>query len=329
MKRISLILPVYNCADYLEAMVSSILAQGWENLQVILSDDGSTDGSLELARSLAETHPEITLVSGENRGVSAARNRGLAVADGDYIGFCDGDDTLYPDYLATLAQLLEDSGGDVACCGFQRIYEAAGTEDRMPLREAPTFETDGDHFRQWLLRPDGYTTVMWNKLFRREVLLDANGALRRFDEQIHIVEDGVFIFGLPVKKAVFTTNALYRYVVRRTGAMYGRLNPRKLTELRAREEIVSLCCDGSETLQNLAKMKYQKGVRDLMLHGVIDGQGRDIRHLTPEMKRWRSTLYTSPFLSKKEKLKYLAYTVIIRLNLRRIGGFLMEKLSGH
>lgn len=329
MKKISLIIPVYNCENYLEDMVTSILSQVWEDIEIILSDDGSTDGSLEKARRLAEKHREIIVLTGENTGVSGARNRGLAVATGDYIGFCDADDTLSHGYLEGLANLLEQHQADVACCGFSRVYESSGKEDHLPTRMSEVTETDGDGFQAWLLRPDGFTTVMWNKLFRRQVLLREDGSFRQFDETIHIVEDGEFIFRLHVEKAVFTPTPLYRYVVRRSGAMYGRLNPRKLTELDARRKIVEYSAGSGTEVQGLAKMKYQKGVRDLMFHALIDGQGKDVRHLRPELKRWRRELYSSDYLSKKEKLKYRVYRLIIALNMRHLGAFFMEKLSGH
>lgn len=329
MKRISLIVPVYNGEKYLEAMARSVLEQNWENLQIIFSDDGSLDRSLEILKELEAEHPQVTVVTGENRGVSSARNRALALADGDYIGFADSDDLLEPGYLDALVKLLEETGADVACCGFTRIYEASGAVDHMPKKSSPVTVTDREGFRALLLRPDGYTTVMWNKLFRREVLLDGDGEFIRFNEDIHIVEDGEYTFRLPIEKAVFTSEPCYRYFVRTSGAMYGALTPRKLTELDARKKIVEKCEGDSKELQDLAKMKYQKGVRDLMFHAVIGGQGKEVRHLRPELKTFRREMYGSKYLSKKEKIKYFVYRPLIQMNLRRIGAFLMKKLSGH
>lgn len=329
MKRISLIVPVYNGEKYLEAMAQSVQDQNWENLQIIFSDDGSTDRSLEILQELQDCQPCVTVITGENRGVSSARNRALAAADGAYIGFADCDDLLEPGYLETLVNLLEESGADVACCGFTRIYEATGAVDHMPPKSSPVTVTDREGFRALLLRPDGYTTVMWNKLFRREVLLDGDGEFIRFNESLHIVEDGEYIFRLPIEKAVFTSEPCYRYFVRTSGAMYGVLNQRKLTELTARRKIVEKCSGDSKELQDLAKMKYQKGVRDLMFHAVIGGQGKQVRHLMPELKTFRREMYASPYLSKKDKLKYRIYRPLIQMNLRRIGAFLMAKLSGH
>lgn len=326
---ISLIVPVYNGEKYLMDMAGSVFRQDYTDFQLIFSDDGSTDGTPELLRQLKEKDPRVLVVSGENLGVSAARNRALKLATGEYIGFCDSDDILEENYLSTLLSLLERSGADAAICGFTRIYEKTGKADHMPAGAGEDFQTDRNGFFQWLLRPDGYTTVVWNKLFRREALLDADGSLISFDPAYHIVEDGEYLFRSRVEKAVFTTRPLYRYTVRDSGAMYGKVNARKFTELPARKRIVDLCGDAAEEVQCLAKMKYQKGVRDLLFHAVIGGSYREIRHLIPQLSVYKKELFSSAFLSKKEKLKYRVYPWIIRLNLRRVGKFLMDKLSGH
>lgn len=327
MKKISLIVPVYNGEKYLAEMAQSVLSQSYENLEIIFSDDGSQDGSLSILESLQD--PRVKVVTGENRGVSTARNRALQLATGDYIGFADSDDLLEPRYLRTLVNLLETHQADVACCGFTRLYVTSGKQDRMPPKTGPVQVTDGGEFRKNLLRPDGYTTVMWNKLFRRQVLLDDTGAFVQFDENLHIVEDGEFIFRLPIKRAVFTPQSYYRYFVRTSGAMYGSFNARKATELQARKKIVELCRNDSRELQDLAKMKYQKGVRDLLFHAVLSGQGRDTKPLRKELKTFRRELYRSPYLSPKEKIKYFAYVPLIFLNAKGLGRLLMTKLSGH
>ena len=329
MKRISVIVPVYNCREYLPDLAASLLEQDWEDLRLIFSDDGSTDGSLEYLRELARQDPRVTVTAGENAGVSAARNRALMLADGDYIGFCDADDTVDPGYLRALALALEESGADMACCGFTRRYARSGAGDGLPGLGHVREITDREGMTRLLLRPDGYTTVMWNKLFRREALLDKDGSFLRFDESLHIVEDGEFILRTGVRTAVFLPDRLYHYVVRNSGAMYGRITDRKLTELKARRMIVDLTEGMGPETRDLARMKYQKGVRDLLLHAVIDGDAKAVRPLKPRLRIWARELFASPALSRKEKLKYHVYRPIITLELRRTGRFLMDHLSGH
>ena len=329
MKRISMIIPVYNAEPYIRAMVESLQAQDWENLQILLSDDGSTDGSVDLMTALAEQDPRITVVVGPNTGVSSARNRALRLADGEYIGFADSDDILEPGYLRGLVSALEESGTDMACCGFHRHYVRSGKQDGLPTDGHDREVVDRDGMARLMLRPDGYTTVMWNKLFRREALTRPDGGLLEFDETLHIVEDGEYILRSGVQSAVFFPDRLYRYYVRTSGAMYGAVNERKLTEPAARKKIVALTEDLSPETQDLAKMKYQKGIRDLMFHAVIDGDAAKVWDLRTELKTYAGELFASPALSKKEIIKYHVYYPIICLNLRHIGAFLMDKLSGH
>lgn len=329
MKRVSLIVPVYNAAAFLPAMVESLLGQDWENLQILFSDDGSTDGSAALLHALAAKDPRVTVITAPNGGVSAARNRALRLADGDYIGFADSDDILEPGYLRGLVEALEESGADMACCGFDRIYASSGKADFLPTGHHDREIVDRDGMARLLLRPDGYTTVMWNKLFRREALTGPDGRLLSFDESLHIVEDGEYIFRSGVQTAVFFPERLYRYFARASGAMYGKVTARKRTELAARQRIVALTAELAPDVQALAKMKYQKGVRDLMFHGVISGDGKAVRDLRPELHTYEKELFSSPALSRKEKLKYHIYRPIIQMNLRHVGAFLMNKFSGH
>ena len=329
MKRISLIIPVYNAEAVLTEMVESVLSQEWENLQILLSDDGSTDGSLQLMTALAQRDSRIAVVTGPNTGVSSARNRAIRLADGDYIGFADSDDVMEPGYLKTLASLLEESGADMACCGFSRLYVRSGKQDGLPTEGHAKMLVDRDGMARLMLKPDGYTTVMWNKLFRREALTQPDGSLLLFDENLHIVEDGEYILRTGVQSAVFIPDRLYLYYVRTSGAMYGAVNKRKLTEPDARRKIVELTKDLSQETRNLAKMKYQKGIRDLMFHAVIDGDSDKVRFLLPELRTYRKEMFASPSLSMKEKLKYHIYYPIICLNLRHTGRFLMDRLSGH
>ena len=269
------------------------------------------------------------MILGENLGVSGARNRALREANGDYIGFADADDVAEPGYLRTLAEALEKTGADMACCGFSRHYVKSGAADGLPAAGSKREITDREGMVRLLLRPDGYTTVMWNKLFRRRALTDDRGELLRFDESLHIVEDGEYILRAKIRKAVFLPDRLYRYFVRDSGAMYGAVTERKLTELRARMMIVAATENMAPDVTALARMKYQKGVRDLMFHGVIGGQAQAVRPLRRELKVFAKDLFTSPALSRKEKLKYHVYRPIITLELRRTGAFLMRHLSGH
>lgn len=104
---ISVIIPVYQAASYLDECLGSLLAQSYQHYELILIDDGSTDGSGDICERYAAEHSHIRVLHQSNRGVSAARNAGLACAVGDYICFVDSDDRVSPDFLEALAEGMQ------------------------------------------------------------------------------------------------------------------------------------------------------------------------------------------------------------------------------
>ena len=119
----SIVVPAYNAADTLEATVRSALAQNSGAFEVIISDDGSTDATLALARSLAEEDPRVSVVTAENGGCSAARNRGIEASRGEFVVPLDSDDLLGEEYLSTMSAFVAANPGlDIySCNGTRRL----------------------------------------------------------------------------------------------------------------------------------------------------------------------------------------------------------------
>jgi glycosyltransferase involved in cell wall biosynthesis len=123
---ISIVMPCYNAAPYVQEAIDSVLGQRYPQVELVVVDDGSTDGSTEILQRLATDHPErITLVYQNRGGPFVARNQALAHANGNFIAFLDADDTWHPDALLLMHAALEDAPADVAWCGWQAIGPAA------------------------------------------------------------------------------------------------------------------------------------------------------------------------------------------------------------
>ena len=137
---ISVIIPVYNVAPYLERCLDSVAAQTWENLEVWLVDDGSTDGSLALCEARAEQDPRFRVLRQANAGVSAARNRGMDHAAGHYLQFVDGDDFLPPDATENLVRTAAATGADLVVGRFWRVAGGRAAV-RGHIREARVSDT--------------------------------------------------------------------------------------------------------------------------------------------------------------------------------------------
>ena len=115
---ISIIVPVYNTAVFLENCINSLLNQTYCNLEIILVDDGSTDESLEICQKYEKNHSQIKCIHIDNHGVSYARNIGLSVARGEYIGFVDSDDWIEPNMYSTLYRGMVSNNVQLASCTF-------------------------------------------------------------------------------------------------------------------------------------------------------------------------------------------------------------------
>ena len=119
---VSVVMPVYNDERYLEAAVRSVMAQTFGDWELIIVDDGSTDGTPTIAARLAAEDPRIRLVKNiENRGVAASRNRGLALCRGEYVALLDGDDLWRPDKLQRQLALAGKTGADIVYCSYGMI----------------------------------------------------------------------------------------------------------------------------------------------------------------------------------------------------------------
>ncbi len=186
---ISVIIPVYNTAEYLDQCVASVVNQSYRDLEILLIDDGSTDGSAEKLRGWEKKDPRISIIQKEqNSGVSSSRNLGLQRATGEYIAFADSDDWLDPDFYSELHRWISQSGADIVLGGYRRITNQR-IASRVPDRPTGTVLTAEEALRVCMpksndRRADFY---IWDKLFRKSALLD-NGKLILF-EDYSICED--------------------------------------------------------------------------------------------------------------------------------------------
>ena len=127
---ISVIIPVYNVEKYLSRCLNSVITQTYQNIEIILINDGSTDDSLKIAQKFQKNDARIKLYSQKNQGLSGARNAGLKRATGDYITFIDSDDYVARDYVSYLYSLLKRNGftSQLAICSLMDVFTVSGKE---------------------------------------------------------------------------------------------------------------------------------------------------------------------------------------------------------
>lgn len=128
MKKISIIVPIYNAENHLEKCIKSILTQTVEDLELILVDDGSKDNSLNICNAYASRDSRVKVIHQKNAGVSAARNHGIEVAGGDYIGFVDSDDWIDAHMYERLLEEAKKTNADVVMCDATTVYRSGKTQ---------------------------------------------------------------------------------------------------------------------------------------------------------------------------------------------------------
>lgn len=187
-ERISVVIPIYNCASTLNRCMDSLFRQTYTDFELILVDDGSTDASGALADDYAARDSRVKVIHQKNSGPSRARNVGMDAATGEYFCFVDSDDVVEPDYLEYLITNLRENNVDIATCGVW--HEDVDGAERGKKRVFPAHIAEAAE----ILRPyrPTFQSYPYCKLFRRRALTLEDGSLLHYQEDIRIGEDRLF-----------------------------------------------------------------------------------------------------------------------------------------
>ena len=211
--KISVIVPVYHCEEFLPACIDSILRQTYKNLEIILVDDGGKDDSGAICDTYAAADSRIRVIHQANQGVSAARNAGIEASTGEMITFVDSDDTIEPDMYEVLAKLAQEHQADIAHCGYRKVHFDGSTKD--VLGTGILLVQDSWEASECLLTGKHFTGSPCTKLYRKDLFSDI-----RFDTELKINEDvlmNVEVFH-KANKLVFLDVPKYCYYEREQSA---------------------------------------------------------------------------------------------------------------
>ncbi|MEA4969580.1 MAG: glycosyltransferase [Candidatus Pelethousia sp.] len=209
---ISIIVPVYKVEDYLHRCIDSILSQTYENIEVILVDDGSPDGCGAICDAYAAQDSRIRVIHKTNGGLSSARNAGIDIAKGDYIGFIDSDDFIAPEMYERLYAAIKAAGAEMAICNYTWVKDDGSIYEKDLLAgKIATCVLNRNNAFEALCQPCGVTYVTaCNKLYKSEVLT----AVRFPDGKVHEDEFTSHHFFGHCEKIACISDALYFYVQR-------------------------------------------------------------------------------------------------------------------
>lgn len=250
---ISIIVPVFNLENELPQCLDSILAQSYQSIEVIVVDDGSSDGSAEIMRQYAEKDSRIKPVFQENGGVTSARLHGVREASGQWIGFVDGDDEIESDMYERLLKNAETYHADISHCGYQMCFD----DGRVHYFHNTGLLAQQDKITalKELLSGSRIEPGLCNKLFHKTLFRSLlHGKAVPLD--IKINEDLLMNYRLfsTAEQTVFEDWCPYHYVVRNESASRAKLNPHKIYDPIRVKEIIRQ--DAPAELRNAARQAY-------------------------------------------------------------------------
>lgn len=259
---ISVIVPVYNGQDCLDNCIRSIKAGTYDNLEILIVNDGSTDDTGSICRKLKEEYPDILLLHTGGKGVSAARNAALDICKGEYISFVDADDRILPHMLELLYRDLNETQSDIAGCSFFSWESERDWERRKETVKESSHRTERKKYhrdsfiREGLLSGD---TRCWSKLYKRETVGEV-----RFREDITIGEDILFLVDLlpHIIRVVAGSHESYGYYRNPEGAMSKVFKPSYMDQIicweTVREKLMLAAAEDRELAE-------RKTTADLMM----------------------------------------------------------------
>ena len=286
MCRVSVIVPVYQVEAYLPRCLGSILAQTFDDFELILVDDGTKDGCPAIMRAYAQRDSRIRQIHKENGGLSSARNAGLEIARGEYIAFVDSDDYVAPQWLEETVRAADETGAQQVLYNYALVVDGQAQGPYLRF-ESETIDVDrlglaNYFYRYWM--PYRHGQEAWSKLYRRSVIEENNLRFAPNDEIF--AEDTLFSAQyLMHTHKIAALDTPYVYYVQRGDSLMGMKKPRlarRLMTLSVRLWDYAIACGRFDEIKNvLPVLCYDK----LITKGIrLDPELADVHRAMAEYR---------------------------------------------
>lgn len=223
---ISVAVAVYNSDAYLERAITSLLNQTYRNLEIILVDDGSTDGCPEICDRFATQDSRIKVIHKKNGGLFTSRNVGIDNATGMYLAFLDGDDWVEADMYERMLSAMREYDAELAVCRYKWVYE----KETVDISTGNAALMEGQEMLAKYLEEDEAYQIQnaaWNKLYKRSLLGDLRFPARWYEDMLYTIQ----LLSKP-SKSIYLDRAYHNYVCDRNASIMNRgINEKIFTDL--------------------------------------------------------------------------------------------------
>lgn len=244
---VSVVIPVYNVENYLAECLESVCNQTYQNLEIIVVDDGSTDGSGRICDEYSIKDSRIQVIHKRNGGLSDARNAGLERATGKYISFIDSDDAVDEEFIEALLEECQHSGAEIAVCRYEKFDNEF---KHITSMRKDDFTYSGSELLKKMFdgTESGIEFVAWNKLYERKLMIenDIKYPVGKYNEDLFVTYKLLYL----ANKIGIVDGQLYKYRVRPGSIMNSGFSLKRL--------------DGLEGQREMAEFFFQKREYDLV-----------------------------------------------------------------
>ncbi|MFB4168894.1 glycosyltransferase [Virgibacillus sp. JSM 102003] len=316
---ISIIVPVYNSSQYISKCIDSILAQTFQNFELILVNDGSTDQSGQICDQYAEKDSRIVVIHKKNGGVSSARNAGINTAMGEYISFVDGDDWVYKDLYLKLYELCTATNSDISICS---IYREVNGDVIHVKKEELIKEMDNTEAMKQLFTGKYFRFAVWAKLYKKSCFENIRYPEdRRLDD----LPTTYKVFS-NANKVVYTSYSGYIYLLRENSIITSSYNEKKLDVFLGWDEIIAFMNENYPQLSEeyiSCFVYYSMDHVYSILNQVKDPVEKE-KYIV-YIQRYIRKYYKEIIKNTRLSLKYKYLTILINYNVKFL--FLNNKIK--
>lgn len=306
---ISLVIPVYNVEKYLDKCVQSVLAQTYDNFEVILVDDGSTDSSGKMCDEYAKKDSRVIVYHKSNGGLSDARNFGVERCNADLVSFIDSDDYVAEDYLEYLWYLMKKYDADIACANRRVVYENKKKDDKR-VAEDKIIETVIDSTEAIKLscyEPDIFVSA-WNKLYKIDIIKSYPYPVGKLYEDLSTTYK---LFDM-ADRIAFSNKCLYYYLQRNSSIMHKRFSRKHFDIITAALEQHSFVCEKYPEISKITGSRCASTVISLMSRFDIFDE-ENSKDIFKDLRNYFKPYFWVTITDKKRSVKYKIYCVSVMM----------------
>ena len=299
MDLISVIVPIYKVELYLDRCIGSIVNQSYNNLEIILVDDGSPDKCPLMCDEWAKIDSRIKVIHKDNGGLSDARNAGLKIASGDYIGFVDSDDYIREDMYELLLYDMIKNSSDISACGVECFFD--DNTNAYPLTSRDTIVLDTSNAVKAILEETTLKQPVWYKLYKRSVIENLQFSVGKYHEDVFWSYKAI---GNAKSVSIFP-DACYFYRQRNDSIMGTDFSDKHFDSIDAKIERIYYISERFPEHLDLAKYQLWASCLYAMQKSLIVFDKNRIRKHAKKMKRIKNICFPNNYISKlnfKQKL---------------------------